>query len=116
MRVQTEIRNMVKNEVAAISFFVAELKTAEGKDQAITLGWFVDNWNRMNPKHKISDAGGKRIIRHIRDNGLVKRLMADQYGYFVAENKKAYDKYLNMLYRRMKKLQTTYTAMKRQYA
>lgn len=106
--------HLTKNERAAIPFFVKELRTAKGKDAAITFGYLVDDWNYHNQK-KISDIGGKKIIRHIRDEGLIKRLMADNYGYFIADNAKAYQNYLDMLARKIAKLRKTYVAMTRQY-
>lgn len=105
---------LMKKEQAALSYFVAELKhTTKGAETAITLGYLVDQWNRTAP-HKIDDTNGKRIIRYIRNEGLVKRLMADRYGYFVAKNKKDYDTYLEMLRRRMSQISTTYKALARQ--
>lgn len=105
---------MKKNEQLALRYFVTELRTAKGKDSAITVGYLVDRWNMANPKKKIDDTGGKRIIRHIRNEGIIKRLMADNYGYFIADNREAYERYLDMLHRRAKRVMNTYKAMANQ--
>lgn len=103
-----------KNEQAALKFFVTELKSTIQNGDHIMLGWFVDTWNKRNANQKINDAGGRRIIRHIRDNGVIKRLMADRNGYFVAENRAQYDKYLKMIEGRMRRVANTYRAMLKQ--
>lgn len=98
-----------------VPFFVKELSATEGKDTAITLGWFVDNWNKRNRQNQITDPDGRRIIRFIRNNAVVPRLMADHYGYFVAGNSPEFHKYLNMLERKLHRLNATLTALKKQY-
>lgn len=105
---------LTKNEQAAVKYFAQELRTARGKDSAITLGYFVDKWNYMNPNQKINDASGKKIIRHIRDNGIIKRLMADRYGYFIADSQQEYEDYVDMIGRRAKRIMHTYKTMRNQ--
>lgn len=104
---------LTKREQMAVDFFVELLKTTKGSDTAITNGYLVDNWNRVAAK-KISDISGRRIIRHIRITGLIRKLMADNYGYFIASNNKDYQRYLDMLTRRIKTLSRTHHAMKNQ--
>lgn len=109
--------NLKPKEQAAVGFFIQILRTAEGSEAAVTFGYLVDNWNKKYYKSKnkwLNDTQGKRIIRHIRDNGLVRRLMADNYGYFISDNKAKYENYLAMLERKIKKLSRTYNALKKQ--
>jgi hypothetical protein len=108
---------LTSREEKAVGFFIKVLETAEGADAAVTFGYLVDNWNKKHfksKKYQITDIEGKRIIRYIRDTGLIRRLMADHYGYFIAENNSQYNKYLAMLERKIQKLSRTYNALKRQ--
>mgnify|MGYP003434993252 FL=1 len=112
-----ESSHLSKRERAALPFFIKELSGTEGPDSAITLGWFVDNWNRRhlkNAHHLLTDVDGRRIIRFIRNNGLVPRLMADRYGYFVASSSMAYNKYVEMLGRKLRRMNQTYQALRNQ--
>jgi hypothetical protein len=109
-----ESSSLSKKERAALPFFVHELLTTEGKDTAISLGWFVDNWNKKNRNQLLTDPDGRRIIRFIRNNGLVPRVMADRYGYFVASNAMAYNAYIEMLGRKLRRLNQTYQSLRNQ--
>jgi hypothetical protein len=110
----TNNEELTQNEAAAVQYFARELRTAKGADSAITNGYLVDNWNWKNPNQKINDASGRRIIRHIRVNGIIKKLMADSYGYFIANDDDAYNRYLDMLQRRIKTISRTHKAMRNQ--
>lgn len=104
-------------EQRAVDFFVRVLETAESSESAVTFGYLVDNWNKKHyksEKHQLNDDEGKRIIRYIRDNGLIRRLMADNYGYFIADNIDKYKDYLSILERKIQKLTKTYNALRRQ--
>lgn len=50
-----------------------------------------------NAGYSISDARLRKIINHIRVNGIVKCLMASSNGYYVATSKKEVEKYLESL-------------------
>lgn len=103
-----------KKEQDALQFFIAQINK-NGRTRTITINALLEAWNERVPLHQGLDVtSGKRIIRYIRDNALITRLMADRHGYFVANSKVEYTRYLEMLHRRAQKVQRTYTAMLKQ--
>jgi predicted GTPase len=69
-------------EQLLLPVFITGLSKRIGKDLAISNAEMVDILRKKD--YKISDVRVRKIINHIRTHGLVKGLIANSSGYFVA--------------------------------
>ena len=79
-----------------LPIMVKSLQTKRGKDKAVTnsamrLGLMEHGYM------KVSEARIRKIINHIRTNGLVECLVATSEGYFVSDDVQEVEKYIETL-------------------
>ena len=75
-----ETAPLTEKELACLPIVVTALKNAYGKANAI----YNDNIRELCPE--LTEARVRKIINHIRTNGLVSCLVASSKGYYVAES------------------------------
>ena len=99
-------------EMKLLPFFVIGLKGKKGKENAITnkaiQKAFQENqkWNL-----KIPDSRVRKIINHIRVNGLVNGLCASSNGYYVAADQNELKEYLEGLKQRISSQMIVYDSL-----
>jgi hypothetical protein len=104
---QTE--SLSKEELELVPLFITGLETKIGKKNSIT-GKAIRN--RLKEKSiLVSDARVRKIINHIRVNGLVKHLCATSNGYYVAATHFEIYDYLKSLHERISAQQAVYNVM-----
>jgi len=99
-------------EVKLLPFFVVGLKGKKGKANAIT-NKAIQKAFHENPKWnlKIPDSRVRKIINHIRVNGLVNGLCASSNGYYVAADQNELKEYLEGLRQRISSQMMVYDAV-----
>lgn len=79
-----ETAPLTEKEAALLPFVIALLETHKGKEKAITSKTI--SYNILVQKYeKVDGPRIRKIINHIRQNGLVSCLIATSAGYYVAE-------------------------------
>ena len=80
-----ETAPLTEKEASLLPFVIALLETHKGKEKAITSKTI--SYNILVQKYeKVDGPRIRKIINHIRQNGLVSCLVATSSGYYVAEN------------------------------
>lgn len=104
-----------EDEKALLPAFVAGLKSKKGKANAIT-NKAIQAAFQANEKWqmKIPDARVRKIINHIRVNGLVNGLCASSNGYYVAADQNELKEYLDGLRQRISSQMMVYDAVEYQ--
>lgn len=73
-------------EAILLPLFINGLSKRVGRENAISNNQMVDNLKRRN--YKISEVRVRKIINHIRINGIIKGLVASSEGYYIATSDK----------------------------
>lgn len=82
-------------ETELLPIIVSRLKTAIGKHNAVKNGYLCDLLSEYG--FDSSEARVRKIIRHIRVNGYVKRLIATSAGYYISNNYNELHDYIDSL-------------------
>jgi hypothetical protein len=110
---ETQTEPLTPEELQLVPMFIEGLKTKIGKDNSITGGEIQKAFaEKMNLK--VGGARIRKIINHIRINGLVKYLCATSKGYYVANKKAEIEEYLTSLHERISAQTKVYTVLKEQ--
>lgn len=99
---QTEELNEHEENVL-LPLMVKGLKSKIGKERAITNSQMIDGLKTMG--HKVTSARIRKIIHHIRITGLVECLVASSKGYYISNDKKEMDSYIESLIQRSESIQ-----------
>jgi hypothetical protein len=101
-----------EDEKALLPSFVRGLKGKKGKQNAITNKAIQAAFQAHEKwQIKIPDARVRKIINHIRVNGLVKGLCASSKGYYVASNQQELEEYLEGLSQRISSQMMVYDSV-----
>ena len=92
---EIETAPLSPEELVLVPAFVRGFSTKIGKDNAVTAGKIASGLR--NQGHNLSHARIQKIIHHIRVNGLVLGLVATSSGYFISEDPKVIEDYLQSL-------------------
>lgn len=92
--------------------FVWCLNCKVGKAKAITNSQIVAGMKKNG--YKVSDARVRKIINHIRLNGLVTGLIATSEGYYIATSETELAEYVESLLGRITAISAVYSSMKKQ--
>jgi hypothetical protein len=80
------------------------LNGREGKEKAILnreiLEEFSKQFDKDNKPFKISDARVRKLINHIRTNGIITGLIATSKGYYISKDAAEVQRYIKSLYYR----------------
>lgn len=99
-------------ETILLPVFVSALSKRKGKDAAITNAQIVRSLQER--KYKISDTRTRKIINHIRINGLVDGIIATSDGYYVATSEQELLDYEESLEGRESAIRAVRLSMKKQ--
>ena len=99
-------------EKTLVPVFIRGLITKVGKDNCITNGQIVKAMKGAG--YRISDTRVRKIINHIRINGLVQGLIATSDGYYVATTEQELIEYEESLLGREAAIRAVRIAMSRQ--
>jgi hypothetical protein len=99
-------------EKTLVPVFIRGLITKVGKDNAITNGQIVTALKQAG--YKISDTRVRKIINHIRINGLVQGVIATSDGYYIATSEKELMDYEESLLGRESAIRAVRVSMARQ--
>jgi hypothetical protein len=110
---ETVTHELTDKEAQLLPMFIKGLQTKVGKENAITN-------KRMRERleaHGISvpDSRVRKIINHIRINGLVKCLCSTSKGYFVAKDEQEVKDYLEGLGQRIREQERIYDSIEHQF-
>jgi hypothetical protein len=83
-----------------------------GESRAVTNGTIVGTLTRLG--YKISTARVRKIINHIRTNGIVQRLVATSKGYYIATDADELREYIDSLKGRENAIRSVRESMERQ--
>ena len=89
------------------------LRGKVGKQKIVTSTQIVDGLY-ANCNIKISAARVRKIVNHIRNNGIIPCLIATSDGYYIAETKDEMLDYIDSLYGRVEAIEAVALSMKRQ--
>jgi len=99
-------------EKTLVPVFIRGLITKVGKDNAITNGQIVTALKQAG--YKISDTRVRKIINHIRINGLVQGVIATSDGYYIATSEQELMDYEESLLGRESAIRAVRVSMARQ--
>lgn len=99
-------------EKTLVPVFIRGLITKVGKDNAITNSQIVKAMKGAN--YKVSDTRVRKIINHIRINGLVNGLIATSGGYYIATSEKELQEYEESLLGRESAIRAVRLSMAKQ--
>lgn len=85
-------------EKKVVPLMVLGLKNKVGKENAVTNGQMISGLK--NKGHKIDSARLRKLIHHIRITGLIECLIATSKGYYITNDKKEMDNYIESLIQR----------------
>ena len=84
-----------------LPLIISGMETKKGKDLAIT-NKMICKLLKLPPYNcKITEARVRKIVAHIRINGLVPNLIATSKGYYIAETEQEMDNYIESLDQRI---------------
>lgn len=89
------------------------LKLATGKEKAVK-NIAIDRVVEMRHGKRLSSARIRKVINHIRVNHEIKCLVASSKGYYIAEDRKEIEDYLEGLYQRSMTILNVYKHVKQQ--
>ena len=95
--------------VTLLPLMVRSLKRHVGKAQIITNAKMREGF--ANKGHDVGGARIRKLISHIRLNGLVECLMATGRGYYVTNSVKELEKYIQSLRKRVEAIQAVISAL-----
>ena len=99
-------------EQTLLPIMVRCLSLKRGKDNAVTNTYIC---SRLKDRgHKVSGARIRKLINHIRINGLVPRLIATSDGYYIATDNREMESYIDSLRGREEAIRAVREAMERQ--
>lgn len=90
-------------EKTLLPLMVKGLKSKIGKSRAITSSQMINGLKTKG--HKVDSSRIRKIIHHIRITGLVECLMATSKGYYISNDKKEIDNYIESLIQRAESIQ-----------
>lgn len=90
---------------------IAGLRHKIGRSMAVTNKYILQ---RLKPLYKISDARVRKLINHIRVNGLVPCLIATSDGYYIAQSEQELADYEQSLLSREQAIRAVRLAIDRQ--
>lgn len=99
-------------ELSLVNGFCLGLISKKGKQNAITNRQIIDSYNKQGIK--LSSARVRKIINHIRINGLVSRVCATSDGYYIAANDEEFNEYLQSLHERINAQIIVYKSLRNQ--
>ena len=110
---EDQTHELTEYELSLIPMFVRRLEKKIGVENAVTSTHVV----RMFKEHglKMSAPRFRKIINHIRINGLVPMLIASSKGYYVAKDKAEVKEYLDSLKQRINSITRVYDALEYDY-
>lgn len=82
-----------------------------GSDSAVTNSYIVD---RLRPRYKVDGPRLRKVINHIRVNGIVPGLIATKTGYYVATTAEEIDSYAESLKGREDAIRSVRLSIERQ--
>lgn len=91
-----ELNDYERNTI--VPLMVKGLETKIGKSNAITNKQMIVGLKRMG--HTVNGAKVRKLIHHIRITGLVECLIATSKGYYITNDKKEMDTYIESLIQR----------------
>lgn len=100
-------------EKTLIKPFINGLKTHVGKNNAVTSKKIIVGIQK-NLGKKINDARVRKIINHIRREGLVRNLIASSKGYYIENNIYELRQYITSLEQRAQAIQDVANALRKQ--
>lgn len=99
-------------ERTLLPVMVRSLAVKKGRASAVTSSYICD---RLKAKgYDINGARVRKLINHIRVNGLVPRLIATSDGYYIASDRRELDDYIESLRGRELAIRAVREAMERQ--
>lgn len=96
-----------------VPLIVDILKCRKGISRAVTSTQISDQLHRDTGWH-ITGSRIRKIINHIRYNGLVRCLVASSHGYYIAESKEQLDVYIESLQGRLDAIRSVLRIIKAQ--
>lgn len=96
---EKETHPLTKVEESQLPLVVERLKKAKGKQNSAVNQDIIDYI--VSHGFTSNSARIRKLINHIRTNGLVKHLISTSLGYYIATNKKEYDSYILSLEQRI---------------
>lgn len=84
-------KQLTESEMKLVPNFVKNLSKKFGKENVISNKQIRKAY--LNTGQKLSDARVRKIINYIRINGLVKNLVSNSRGYYIASNRKEVEEY-----------------------
>ena len=98
-----QTKELTTKEMALVPLVVNILETRKGKKQAITNRKIIKILKNIG--YRTTPPRIRKIIRHIRINGSIKKLIATSKGYYVSTKKSELDDYIQSLYQRSNSIQ-----------
>lgn len=92
---QTE--NLSEYELSLVPIFVQGFSKKVGKVNSITSAEIIA---KLKPQHKLSGARVRKIVNHIRNEGLLPGLIATNKGYYISNDPAEIEKYCESLKQR----------------
>ena len=88
------------------------LQNKVGKDNAVSNSFMVEKMQEHG--YKISEARVRKIINHIRSNGIIECLIASNRGYYITKDKNEMKNYCHSLFQRQEAIEEVRIAMENQ--
>jgi len=96
-----------------VPLMVKGLENKIGKSQAITNKKMIVGLKRMG--HTVNGARVRKLIHHIRITGMIECLIATSKGYYITNDKKEMDSYIESLIQRSESIMKIANQMQFQY-
>lgn len=99
-------------ERVLLPVMVGSLRRKQGKAMAVKNGYICDRLKALG--YEINEARVRKLINHIRINGLVPRLIATSAGYYITSDRKELADYIESLRGRENSIRAVREAMEAQ--
>ena len=110
---ETQTYELTDYEKGLLPNIVSRLSKKIGKQNAVTSKEVVATYKSAG--YKMSSARWRKIIHHIRVNGLVKNLIATSNGYYIATTEKEKKDFITSLNQRINAITEVRNAMLKQF-